>query len=266
MTVSLLRPSSHHLPLKGTVVKNIISCRVVFFSPSPNSCSLAAYVLTAWTFSPSLVDSVSIVDDLSAPTTAAANPLAGVEEGVALIAGLELDVDAELVLVGRGGVGDGWIGELFEDFLRAGAPADGLDGNVGGRFVLGLKEIVGIYAGCEVFEDELGVLAARLKCVSDWRSEGLVRTYDDDSLAPSTCPLSTDEADPVAVAEHAWSDSYSWVELDAHAEVELESGWGELEGSGNIVLVEAMEEVVGWDGFFHDILVGGTFKEMLSLS
>ena len=49
--------------------------------------------------------------------------------------------------------------------------------------------------------------------------------YDHYALAPSSCPLSANEANPIACSVHALSDCDFGVEFHAHAEVELE-GWG----------------------------------------
>ena len=89
-----------------------------------------------------------------------------------------------------------------------------------------LEEVGGVDAGGEIAEDELGVLAARLGTISKERCCGESEAaYNHYAFAPSSCPLSADEADPVAHAIHALSDCDFGVELDAHAEVEVE-GWG----------------------------------------
>ena len=94
-----------------------------------------------------------------APT---ANPQRGVDELIPLVARLERDGQAELVGVGVHGIGHVGVGELLEHVLGAGAPADGLDGDEGGRFVGRLEEVVGFDVRGEVFDDELGVLTAGL--------------------------------------------------------------------------------------------------------
>ena len=114
----------HFCPRTHSLLRLSLGGREFIFPRCPKQLLAYCVRLGGLDLQPSLIDSVSIVDDLSASSTAAADPLTGVEKGVALIAGLELDVDAELVLVGRGGVGNGGVSELLEDFLRAGAPAE----------------------------------------------------------------------------------------------------------------------------------------------
>jgi hypothetical protein len=74
---------------------------------------------------------------------------------VAFIASLKLDGDSEFVLIWRSGIGQGWIGELFEDVSRTSTPAEGFDCDVSWGFVMGLKEVVGVNASGEVFQDKL---------------------------------------------------------------------------------------------------------------
>lgn len=56
------------------------------------------------------------------------------------------------------------------------------------------------------------------------------------------------------------------VEFDAHAEIKFEGWSGEREGASDIALVEAVEEIVGWNAVFHNIEIGRAFEEMLSLT
>lgn len=53
--------------------------------------------------------------------------------------------------------------QLLEHVARTDAPAFVLDGDVGGRVVVGLEEEFGVEVGGEVGGDELGVLAAGLR-------------------------------------------------------------------------------------------------------
>jgi hypothetical protein len=96
--------------------------------------------------------------------------------------------------------------------------------------------------------------------------KGAGLAYNDNAFAPSTGPLSADEADPVALAEHAWSDGDAGVEFDAHPEIELECRWWDLKRAGDVVLVETVEEVVGWDGLLDDVLICLAFKQVLALA
>jgi hypothetical protein len=109
-----------------------------------------------------LADAIRIVDDLGASAAAAADPAASVEEGIALVTRLELDVNAELVCCGWRSVGYSGILQFLKHFLRAGAPTHRANGDVRRRLILGLKKIFGINACCEVFDDDLIVLATRL--------------------------------------------------------------------------------------------------------
>ena len=129
---------------------------------SPRSYLLAENILGVLTCGTSLVDPIGIVDYLCPSATATAHPLASVEEGVALIACFELNVDAELILVGRRGVGNSRVGELLEDFFGASAPTNGPDGDICGWFICCLEKIIGVDVCCQVLQYELGVLATGL--------------------------------------------------------------------------------------------------------
>lgn len=197
-----------------------------------------------------LSDAVRVVDDLIRPPTPAADPHTRIEERVSFVTGFQLDVDAEFIRGGRGGVRHVGVGEFLEGFLGSRAPAERADGDVGGWVVGGLEEVRCVDACGEVFEHELVVLSSG----------------DDDAFAPAAGPLAADEGDPVAVAEHGGADGDFGVEFDGHAEIEFEGGAGDGEGAGDVVFVEAVEEVVGGDGVFHDVHVGGAFEEMLALA
>lgn len=109
-----------------------------------------------------LANTIRIINDLRTTSTTTADPAAGIEERIALIARLKLDGDAELVLGGRRGVGAGGILQLLEDLARARAPAEGVHGDVGRGVVLGLQQVLGVDARGEVFDGDLVVLAAGL--------------------------------------------------------------------------------------------------------
>ena len=93
------------------------------------------------------------------------------------------------------------------------------------------------------------------------------RAYQHNPLPPSTRPLTTNKRDPIALtAPDTRTDGDLGIQLDAHAEIQLQRWRGDLQGPGDIVFGERVEEVVGGDGIFHQTEVRGTFEEMLSLS
>ena len=135
------------------------------------------------------------------PPASTTGPQARAQESIALVAGFELDEDAELVRARRDRVRDRGVVETLGDLLGTGAPALGSCGDVGRGIIVGLQQIIGVDARSEVFDDELVVLAAGLEIISesfDSRVWCVVEAYDDLSLAPSAGPLTTDDADPVA--------------------------------------------------------------------
>ena len=96
--------------------------------------------------------------------------------------------------------------------------------------------------------------AIRTRCEILVRDLTILTTWDDDAFTPTARPLPADEGDPVALAAACcWAYAYgdSRIEFYAHAEVEVEGWRGEGEGAGDVTFVEAVQEVVGWDGVFH---------------
>ena len=73
-----------------------------------------------------------------------------------------MDVQSERVSLGVDLVRLSRVVELLEHLARADAPAFILDTDVGGRVVVGLKEVGGIEVGGEIGCDELFILAAGL--------------------------------------------------------------------------------------------------------
>ena len=96
-------------------------------------------------------------------------------------------------------------------------------------------------------------------------SESLSWTYDDNSFAPSSCPLPANDTNPVTIPKQCRADANPWVHLDAHAEVKLKTRSRQGERSRNITFIEPMEKVVGWYRLFHDILVCRALEQMLAL-
>lgn len=91
-------------------------------------------------------------------------------------------------------------------------------------------------------------------------------TDNDDSLAPSACPLSSDNTNPVTMTVQASTDLNLGVELDADAKIQFQGRSGQLQRPGNLALVEPVEKIVCRNRLLHDILVGGAFHKMLPLS
>lgn len=59
------------------------------------------------------------------------------------------------------------------------------------------------------------------------RERDLRDAYNDRAFTPATVPVTTDEADPVALTPDARSDRYLWVELYTHLEVSFQVGFGD---------------------------------------
>lgn len=91
------------------------------------------------------------------------------------------------------------------------------------------------------------------------------KTYQDDTLPPSTSPLTTNKRNPIPLSPQSLSYRNARVHFDAHPEVQLKRGCGNLQRSSNVALGEGVEQVVGGDRIFHDTEVGGTFKQVLAL-
>ena len=68
------------------------------------------------------------------------------------------------------------------------------------------------------------------------------------TFSPSTSPLSADKADPVPLAEEPGANRHVGIEFDTHTEVQFEGWCGKLEGSGDISLFEAVQQIVCGDG------------------
>jgi hypothetical protein len=93
-----------------------------------------------------------------------------------------------------------------------------------------------------------------------------VSTYDNNTLSPSTCPLTANEANPVSVSKQTGSDWHSRIQLDTHAEVEFKTRSGKLQGPSNLAFVEPVQKVVRRNGVFDDVEVGRALLKMLALS
>lgn len=59
-----------------------------------------------------------------------------------------------------------------------------------------------------------------------------MNAYHDRAFSPATVPVTTDEADPIALTPNAWSDRDLWVELYTHLEVSFQIGFGDGKGVG----------------------------------
>lgn len=91
-------------------------------------------------------------------------------------------------------------------------------------------------------------------------------TDQDYALAPSASPLPADKGDPVPLAPDAVSQGDGGIQLDAHAEVQLERGRGQLQGASNVSLGKGVLQVVCRDGVLHDIEVCRALEQMLALA
>jgi hypothetical protein len=68
------------------------------------------------------------------------------------------------------------------------------------------------------------------------------------------------------LTKHDRTNRNSRVEFDAHTEVKFQLRSRQLKRSSDIILIEAMEKIVGRDGLLHDILICLAFEQMLALS
>jgi len=93
-----------------------------------------------------------------------------------------------------------------------------------------------------------------------------VSAYDDNTLSPSTCPLATNEANPVSVSKQTGSDWHSRIQLDTHAEVEFKTWSGKLQGPSNLAFVKPVQKIVGRNRVFDDVEIGRALLKMLALS
>jgi hypothetical protein len=93
-----------------------------------------------------------------------------------------------------------------------------------------------------------------------------VGTYDDNALPPSSCPLATNEADPISITEKTRSHWHSGVQFYAHAEVEFKRRSRNLQRSSDLAFVEPVQEVVCRNRVFDDVQVSRTFLKVLALS
>jgi hypothetical protein len=93
-----------------------------------------------------------------------------------------------------------------------------------------------------------------------------VSTYDNNTLSPSTCPLTANEANPVSVSKQARSNWHSRIQLDTHAEVEFKTRSGKLQGSSNLAFVEPVQKIVRRNGVFNDVEISRALLKMLALS
>lgn len=84
-----------------------------------------------------------------------------------------MDVESEAVRFGIHLICLGGVFQLVQHFARTDAPTFVPDADVGGRVVMGLKEVGGFEVGGEVRRDELLVLTAGLgRGGSVWRVDG----------------------------------------------------------------------------------------------
>jgi hypothetical protein len=91
-------------------------------------------------------------------------------------------------------------------------------------------------------------------------------TYQDNTLTPSTSPLTAEEGNPIASTPQATANANFGIQLDAHAEIELDTRDGNLQGTRDIALRESVKQVVGRDGIFHNIQVRRALEQMLALT
>jgi hypothetical protein len=162
-----------------------------------------------------------VIRTFASSPAATADPHARVQEGISLVSRLKFDIQAKFVRVGINSVSLHGIFQLLQDCLLAGSPATLIHSNERGWIVVGLQKISSRDLGGKIFDCELRILASRLGSVSIARAHKR-DTYDNASLPPSSSPLASDEADPVAMAERALTYRDCWIQLDAHAEVQLQ--------------------------------------------
>lgn len=176
----------------------------------------------------------------AAPT---GDPHEGIQECVSLIASLHGQTDAVLVASRVNTIGHGRVIDFLENIFGSGEPSLGPNNDESDWLIRGLQNALGIELGRCIFGHNLGILT----------------TGQNNTLAPSTGPRATEERNPLLVAPDAGTQRHLRVQLNAHAEVELQ-GWGrDLQGSCDIALGESMKQVVRRDRIFHDAEIGGAF-------
>lgn len=127
----------------------------------------------------------------------------------------------------------------------------------------------------------------------EWEPEPKVKTYYDSTFAPTTVPMATDIADPIALAPNARTNGDFWIQLHTHLKIAFERGLRDRIGTrGGRVALEAINHRVeiallvrglvgrgdggAIDGFMQDWVVGvvflhgaevvGTLKQMGTLT
>ena len=92
------------------------------------------------------------------------------------------------------------------------------------------------------------------------------QTYQNDTLTPSSSPLTTNERDPFAVTPDALADRNLGIQLNAHTEVQLQRRGGDLKRSRDIALRESVKKIVGRNRVLHNTQVCGTLQQVLALA
>lgn len=169
-----------------------------------------------------------------ASAAATADPHEGIQKRVPFITRLHAQVDAVLVAAGVDAVSHVGIVDFFQDILGACEPSFRFDNDERWRFVGSLKQVVGANVGGRVLGNDLSILTARLFHVleiilSQMQTQGVTVTHQDNSLAPSTSPLTTKIRNPLPVTPNTSTDANLRVQLDAHAEVQFQSRGGDLQ-------------------------------------
>lgn len=202
---------------------------------------------------------------------ATADPHEGIQERVPFIARLHAQVDAVLVAAGVDAVSHVGIVDLFQYIFGACEPSFRFDDDECWRFVSSLEQVVGANVGSRVLGNDLSILTAGLFHVLEiilsqmqtqpqTQTQGVTVTHQDNSLAPSTSPLTTKIRNPLPVTPNTGTDANLRVQLDAHTEVQFQSRRGDLQRSRDIAFGECMQQVVSGDGVLHDTKVGRAFE------
>jgi hypothetical protein len=164
----------------------------------------------------------------------ATDPHQSVQECVPFITSFHRKVDAVLIAAGVNTVRHVRINDLLENILGTGQPSFRADDDECWWLIDGLENITGAQVGSRVLGNDLGILATGLYSMVrhmkfEMTAYNNVQTYQDNSLAPSAGPLTTDKRDPLSLTPDAGADRDLGVHLDAHAEVQLQRRRGDLQ-------------------------------------
>ena len=92
-----------------------------------------------------------------------------------------------------------------------------------------LEKVLCAHIRCEIFDDKLRILTARLK---EWSVYMIGRkgiAYNDNTLSKTTGPIASNEADPVPLTINALAKRQLGVQPHANAEIQFETWLRDLQ-------------------------------------